>query len=380
MHAALLSNSTPCSNDGRFRFNALAPNLAREAPPAAAHLTLFASGPAPFVPAPPAPFRDVHPLPAPAELPEFLSRHRFDLLLLDYDATAGTHRERASFLRLAAVLLKKSPGVPFAVLASESNAFPDGGHLSVAAARNRNAFDRLLKRTRALVTFSSATAARLREKLDREVQVVPAGSPIPSPTVSRTEARAQLGFPEPRRDILIGLLGRHGEMNLDWFTAGCTEAHRVASSVRLLYIGEDGALIRNHRFPIPFHDAGSPSPEEVSVRLRAMDFAILPSSARADARPDRLALTACLQHGLPVIASAPESGIDPLFKAPPDGFTLVPVNELGGFLVAVETTCHRIARQTLADRSSDDSIAAYYQSHLSAQTALEQLFALVSGS
>lgn len=378
MNAALFTNSGPQSNDALLRLCAFTPNLAREAPAAAASLTLFAPDPTAFVPEPPGPFRAVQLLPAPGDQEEMRAAVRdHDLLLFDYDATAGNHRQRSAFLRLALGLLRSAGDVPVAVLASQSNFIPDTVELSMLASRNRSRFQQLVQGATHCFAFSSAVAARVGEKRNgREVPVVPGGSPIPGPVHSRVEARALLGFSEPRRDVIIGLLGRQAELNVDWFTAACSEAIRIAQAARVLYLGPDGPFIREHRFSIPLLDAGTPSPEETSVRLRAMDFALLPATTRADARPDRLSLLACLQHGVPVIATSPSTGVDPLFEECPPGLVMVSNSNsnLGNFLEAVESFCQNLDGDP-ALRPADGALAHYYQTRLSTQAALEKIFA-----
>lgn len=374
MNTALVTNSDPRSNDALFRVNAFAPNLAREAPGAAAEVTLFAAEPERFAAVCPGSFQAIRPLPDFRDPNRLVGDNRFELVVLDYDATAGCSRKRAEFLRLGIALLEASRNSAMAVLASDSNAFPERISLSLRETGNRSLFQRLLEEATFRLAFADTTASRLREKTGNEIQVIPAGSPIPSPRLSRMQARARLGFKNNQRDLIIGVLGRYGELDLDWFNAGCSEASRIAPFARLLYLGPDGALIRRHRFPIPFLDAGLPSPEEISVRLRAMDFAILPATARANARPDRLPLIACLQHGVPVVATSPPRA-ETLLDARSHGLALVPGGQLGTFIEAVEACCHRIARQSPNRRESDPSVEAYYETHLSAQAALNQMFA-----
>ena len=171
---------------------------------------------------------------------------------------------------------------------------------------------------------------------------------------------------------MIGLLGRNGEFNSEWLTAACSEAFRKAPAARLLYLGPDGDLIRQQRRPIPLLDAGMPSPEDTSIRLSAMDFAIMPAVHRSEARPDHPALAACLQHGVPVVATTAQSIPDPLFGALPSNLALVPSDNLGAFIETVEAFCRGVAEDP-ANRQTDSELTAYYQARLSSQVALEAI-------
>lgn len=131
------------------------------------------------------------------------------------------------------------------------------------------------------------------------VHHLPVGSNVPLSSASREEARRSLGIPSDA--LVLGLFGSaHISRRLDWIAATMEAARqrRPGRSVLLLYVGAEGAAVREACPGTEVHDAGFLPPAEVGHCLRAMDAMISPFIDGLSTR--RGSVMAALQHGTPV--------------------------------------------------------------------------------
>lgn len=267
---------------------------------------------------------------------------RPDWVLVDYDPKAGKGRDRVAFLEVAGTLAASAASESWAfglVLGDEAVQGADSDFFPGSALSARQILNRLASRCQRFITFSSGAAQRLGKRFRRGFEVVSVSAVVPACPLTRRQARRRLGFPEQTEELLIGVLGRFPDLAWDLLQAGLKESLRLSPGARLLYLGPDGQRFRDRSMPLPFLDAGTPEADEVAVRLRALDFAILP--LKDGCHSDDQALLACLRNGTPVVATAPVPGQEPEFLSPPEGVALVPGKELGAFLEAIEVACER---------------------------------------
>jgi len=161
------------------------------------------------------------------------------------------------------------------------------------------------------------------------VHWLPVGSNIPPVAVSRESARDRLGIAD--ETLAVGLFGTaHVSRLLPLVAATLSEVRKTGIDARLLYIGPDGAAIREALGTLEPICAEGPLPfDEVSQRFVAMDVYLAPFSDGVSAR--RGSLMTGLDHG---IASVGTSGkhTDTLFRESDEkAILLAPVGDEAGF-------------------------------------------------
>jgi hypothetical protein len=128
---------------------------------------------------------------------------------------------------------------------------------------------------------------------------------------------------------------------MEWILlqAGLREVLRLSPGARALYLGPDGKRFKERPLPLPFLDGGTPSAEEIALRLRAVDLVLIPS--KEGCRADDQGVLASLCNGTPMVSSTPGQEIDSGFGVLPEGVDIVLGNELGAYLEAIERACER---------------------------------------
>ena len=159
---------------------------------------------------------------------------------------------------------------------------------------------------------------------------LPVGSTMPHVPLSRIIARERLNIPE--EIVAVGLFGTaHVSRLLPLVVSTLKEARQSGVDARLLYIGPDGAAIREIMGDLePICTDGPLPPEEVSRRFSAMDIYLAPFADGVSTR--RTSLMTSLQHG---IATVGTDGVhtDTIFKeADGNAILLSPVNDDNAFL------------------------------------------------
>lgn len=130
---------------------------------------------------------------------------------------------------------------------------------------------------------------------------LPVGSTMPCVPLSRTEARQRLSIPD--EVVAVGVFGTaHVSRLLPLVASTLREARQSGVDARLLYIGPDGAAVREVLGDLEPLCADGPLPsEEVSRRFSAMDLYLAPFLDGVSTR--RTSLMTSLQHGIPAVGT-----------------------------------------------------------------------------
>jgi len=341
VNLAIFSNAVPPSGAALFeRTASLAPVLAMGSPSGAPLFPLFVADRAAWPET--VEGAEIHSVGAFDSVLGILQARRTELVVIDYDPAAGKQRDRTAFLQIAGNLAAAAADrFQLALAISDESYLDDSDFFSgrVLSHSSRQILSRLVERCSRFLTFSSGAAERLGRRFRKPFEVLTAGSLIPQTEVSRSKARARLGFPEEGKELLLGVMGRHAALQMDLLQAGVKEALRLSPGCRVLYLGPDGDRFRERPLPVPFLDAQTPSPQDIALRLRAIDVMLLP--LKEGCHPDEPGVLGSLRNGTPVVSSTPGGLIDSGFGELPDGFVIVRGNELGAFLEAIEKACEQ---------------------------------------
>jgi hypothetical protein len=234
-------------------------------------------------------------------------------LVIDYDASAGAPGELLAFLRTAGSLAESwtRRGDRRLVLVTTELALRDEpGWGGLANLSRRQVLVRLADRADARFCFSGRSAGVLERRLRKPFELLPAGSALDWEEGSRRSDRESFGYGADE-GCLIGVPGPSGELDEERIAVGLREVLRVFPSSRVL---RSGAV--------------------VSSRLRALDLVLHPVVGGSE-EDDGMVL-ACLQHGVPILGTAPSERAEVPFPGRPQGIGLFPSGELGGFLEWIE--------------------------------------------
>jgi glycosyltransferase involved in cell wall biosynthesis len=293
-----------------------------------------------------------------------------DLLVIDYDGTAGKQRERIGFLRMAGTLAAASAGSErfqvASILSTEGGA-EDLDLFSPLGLTSRQPLVRLVEQSARLFAFSPTAAERLQGRFRRGFEVIASGALVPRVDLTRQEARGKLGFGADRRDLVVGVLGRQGDQRLDLLLAGLKEALRISPGCRVLYLGPDGERLRKQGLPGSFLDGRVPDLKGIALRLRAMDFILRPTK-EGDLFDDQCVLAA-LRNGVPLVATTSKAPDEEV----PQGVSVVRASELGAFLEAIEQTCERAMGAELEKEAMRRDLEQFYDRHFDLEAVLKTL-------
>jgi glycosyltransferase involved in cell wall biosynthesis len=159
-----------------------------------------------------------------------------------------------------------------------------------------------LGRAADVVFFSiEAWAERFRSWFPRQtVRHLPVSSNIPHVTMHRAEARARLSL-DPAT-VALGMFGtaRGGRM-LGHIKQAAERLHLKGLKACVVYVGPDGATVRQALSPIPILDCGALGPVEVSQTFAAFDIYLAPFMDGVSTR--RTNFMTALQHGCAIVAT-----------------------------------------------------------------------------
>lgn len=172
------------------------------------------------------------------------------------------------------------------------------------------------------------------------VRFLPVGSNIPDAGFSRAEARSALGI--ELGEMVVGLFGS-ARRRLDLVRAAARRLVEAVPSLRVLYVGPDGARLRDAVAGVPFRDLGALPAGEVSRALRAMDLHLAPYPRGVSAR--RGAFIAGLQHALPSVSTYGDHTDSFLTDAAGRAFVLAPDGDAAAFADAALALAQDEARR-----------------------------------
>ncbi len=231
-------------------------------------------------------------------LPEFIQSERPDWLVLQYNPFS--YGKRGCNLVLPGVIdkiRKTCRATRVAVMVHERYVPLTTIKWKIMSLWQRWQFKHLMGSAE-IVFFSTEGWAR-ECRADHVVQL-PVGSNIPRISISREEARVRLGI--PAEQVILGIFGNAHVSRLFEFVRLAAERVRDSGrDVKVLYIGPDGAVVREKLKDVPSITDGPLPPDEVSRRLSAIDVALSPYIDGVSAR--RGAFIAALDHRLPTVAT-----------------------------------------------------------------------------
>lgn len=161
---------------------------------------------------------------------------------------------------------------------------------------------------------------------DTPVHHLPIGSNMPLIHEDPSKLRDRL---ELEDSFVVGFFGTVRARLLGHLAAALDALTDQIENVVLLYVGPDGAALRDALPDVSVLDAGRLPAEEVSRHLRIMDLHLTPFIDGVSTR--RGSFMAGLQHAVPTIATNGEL-TDPLLqRADGTAFLLFPTNDPGAF-------------------------------------------------
>jgi glycosyltransferase involved in cell wall biosynthesis len=129
---------------------------------------------------------------------------------------------------------------------------------------------------------------------------LPVGANIPVIPTSRNEAKKRLGIAPDT--FVVGVFGTaHLSRLFDWVAEAYRRVYQEQPNSLLLYVGPDNEVVRSAVVEMPLNAEGPFPPEEVSLRLSAMDVVLAPYVDGVSTR--RGAFMAGLQHGIPTVTT-----------------------------------------------------------------------------
>lgn len=161
------------------------------------------------------------------------------------------------------------------------------------------------------------------------VHHLPIGSNMPFVDEDPTPLRTELDLLD---SFVVGLFGTLRARLLDHIDAAVQTLAKEESNVVLLYVGPDGAALRNRLPDARLLDAGRLPAEDVSRHLSIMDIHLTPFIDGVSTR--RGSFMAGLQHAVPTVATDGEL-TDPLLRnAQEQAFLLRPTDDPDAFASA----------------------------------------------
>jgi glycosyltransferase involved in cell wall biosynthesis len=135
---------------------------------------------------------------------------------------------------------------------------------------------------------------------NKPVLHLPVGSNLCRINITREDARARLEIPQGR--IVVGIFGAvNRARNLPWLSAAIDALRESNIDAMILYMGADGAIVRELAPGMPLIADGPLPADEVSRRLSAVDVFLAPFEDGVSTR--RGTLIAALQHGLAIVGT-----------------------------------------------------------------------------
>jgi glycosyltransferase involved in cell wall biosynthesis len=196
--------------------------------------------------------------------------------------------------------------------------------------------------------------------------LLPVGSNLPLCSLTKSEARKQLGL---RQDALIlGVFGfGHISKRTEWIGAAAGVVQSRFPQTEVLCIGQVGQSVRSACGKTPVHDHGSLPGPEVSLRLRAMDLFLAPLTDGISGR--RGSIVAALQHGLP-ICSTVRSYTDAFLKDFVNpAFSLVPHDNPALFC----EEALRLAEKALHQSNFGSELTVFHDKHFAWPVIAERM-------
>jgi glycosyltransferase involved in cell wall biosynthesis len=220
---------------------------------------------------------------------------------------------------------------------------------------------RVLGRMADVALFSTETRAQKYEKSlsGTPVYHLPVGSNIPNTKANRTQERKRLGI-DPD-SFVLGLFGSaHPSRLLSYADAAISACDRILPDCQVLYIGPDGAQVRDAlTIDARLNDTGPLPPEQVSRHFAAMDLYLAPFDRGVSTR--RGSFLVGLQHGVPTLSTYGRATGATLARADGTACLLTPSGQQSAFVEGATQLVQDEQRRDQLSRGGPD----FYERHFS---------------
>jgi glycosyltransferase involved in cell wall biosynthesis len=221
---------------------------------------------------------------------------RFDYVLLQYNPFSFGPRGFAPWLVYALARAK----IPLVLMLHETYVPLWPWRFSLMRLWQYPQFVCLVRAACALLVSTVRWLPQLRRWTKRRCTILPVGSNLPAPQMSKPEARAKLGLAPDV--LLLGIFGfGHISKRTEWVGAAARRIYQRFPKTQLLNVGQTSDSLPLLCAPVPVHQHGLLSGHEASLRLRAMDLFLAPFADGIS--PRRGSVIAALQHGVPVCST-----------------------------------------------------------------------------
>jgi glycosyltransferase involved in cell wall biosynthesis len=196
---------------------------------------------------------------------------------------------------------KRVPGTRIAVMFHEDFVPPINWKFAIMRVWQKWQFKQLGRLAHVVMFSIDPWARKYRDWFpNKPVLHLPVGSNLTRIDITREDARQRLEI--PRGKIVLGIFGAvNRTRNLPWLSAAIGTLRRSKLDTMILYIGADGAVVRELAAGIPVIAEGPLPADEVSRRLSAVDVFLAPFEDGVSTR--RGTLMAALQHGLAIVGT-----------------------------------------------------------------------------
>jgi glycosyltransferase involved in cell wall biosynthesis len=207
----------------------------------------------------------------------------------------------------------------------------------------------LVRASDVVLASTEAYAAALRRWAPATPFVhLPIGSNVPDAGWTRAAARAALGIEAGA--LVAGVFGTAHHSRLLPLVRAAAERLQAEHAARgdggaflVLYVGPDGAAVRDVLVGLPVRDLGRLPAEEVSRALAAMDLHLAPFELGVSTR--RGSFVAGLQHGLPTVSTRGPHTDRLLAEADGTAFLLAPEDDAGTYAALAADLAADLARR-----------------------------------
>lgn len=236
-------------------------------------------------------------------LAEVAAAERPDGLLLQYNPNSWGRRGLNLALPAAFRAAKRAhPPLRLGLMVHEPWYLPTSAKRFVMAAAQRPQLRALVRAADVVFVSTEGYAEALRRWAGPTPLVhLPIGSNVPKAGWTRESARAALAIGDEA--LVAGVFGTAHHSRLLPLVRAAAEKLAAEHGARfvVLYVGPDGAAVRDVLAGLPVRDLGRLPAEEVSRALAAMDLHLAPFELGVSAR--RGSFVAGLQHGLPTVST-----------------------------------------------------------------------------
>lgn len=257
---------------------------------------------------------------------QYVERERPDWLLLQYNPFGyGRWGLNLYLPEMMRNLKRRSPGTRFAFMAHENFVPLINWKFAVMTTWQRWQFWRLGRSADTIFVSTEPWTRRFKTWFPGKPMIhLPVGSNISCLQVSYEQARAELGIEADK--LVIGLFGTAHPSRMLWLIRDAVQAAEQAGfNVLVLYVGPDGATVRESLPDLPVRTDGPLPSVEVSRRFAAMDVYLAPFVDGVSTR--RGSFLTGIQHGVPTLGTESFGTDTALRKANGSAFLLADVQE-----------------------------------------------------